>query len=95
MLQQLYAAGARNMVIIGFPPMGCLPAQRAIFGDAGQKGCVEDQNSISIEYNKQLQATIPQLQAALPGARLFYGDVYSYIHAAFYNPSQYGEQVLP
>ncbi|KAG0575959.1 hypothetical protein KC19_5G043800 [Ceratodon purpureus] len=88
--KQLYAAGARNMVVAGFPPIGCLPAERAILGDEGQNGCVEDLNNISIAYNERLQPALSQLQSTLPGARLLYADIYSYIHDAFYDPSQYG-----
>lgn len=79
------------MLLVGFPPIGCLPAQITLFGSVGQKGCVEDLNQISIAYNNRLKAAIPKLESSLPGLRLLYGDAYTYIYEAFNNPSKYGE----
>lgn len=78
------------MLLVGFPPIGCLPAQITLFGSVGQKGCVEDLNQISIAYNNRLKAAIPKLESSLPGLRLLYGDAYTYIYEAFNNPSKYG-----
>ena len=81
------------MVIVGFGPIGCLPAERTIFGLQGTTSCVEDLNKIAVEYNNRLKDTILQLQSTLPGTRLLYADVFSYAYEAFRNPSQYGENL--
>ncbi|KAG0566258.1 hypothetical protein M758_7G046200 [Ceratodon purpureus] len=87
---KLHTAGARKIGILGFPPVGCIPAQITIFGSIEQKTCVEDQNAVAVAYNKGLQAAIPKWQASLPGSQLLYLDTYSLLYDIFNNPSKYG-----
>ncbi|KAG0604063.1 hypothetical protein M758_10G141600 [Ceratodon purpureus] len=89
-VQNLHKAGALKMGILGFPSIGCIPAQITIFGAVGQQTCVEDQNAIALAYNKQLQALIPKWQASLSGSQLLYLDAYSLLYDMFNNPSKHG-----
>ncbi|XP_024400165.1 GDSL esterase/lipase At5g03820 [Physcomitrium patens] len=89
-VQNLYKAGARKMAILGFPAIGCIPAQITLFGGLEQEKCVETQNAVALEYNKVLQDEVPKWQASLPGSQFLYLDAYSLLYEIFYNPAKYG-----
>lgn len=90
-MQKLYEGGARRIMVFGFPPIGCLPAQITVFGKTGQEGCLEDMNKVANAYNMDLQSAIPRVQTSLPDVHLLYVDVFSFLYEAFNNPAKYGE----
>ncbi|KAF5473026.1 hypothetical protein F2P56_009672 [Juglans regia] len=84
LIQGLWEEGARNILVAGLPPMGCLPTVITLFSstttviDHLQRGCLEQYSSVARDYNRLLQNDLNfmQLSLASHGARIFYLDIY-------------------
>ncbi|CAK9315754.1 unnamed protein product [Citrullus colocynthis] len=95
LLQRLYKKGARKMVVVGVPPIGCLPLQVTMGSlipsdHMTQRLCNKKQNDDCQAYNNKLKALSIKLQATLVGAKVAYLDVYGPIMDMVANPSKYG-----
>ncbi|MCD7472471.1 hypothetical protein HAX54_013718 [Datura stramonium] len=80
-IHQLYNEGALNFWIHNTGPIGCLPYSVIDYplkpkGLDGI-GCIENQNKVAREFNKQLKDRILHLRAELPHAAFTYVDIYS------------------
>lgn len=60
---RLYALGARTIMVLGLPDLGRLP------------GADPAASELTLVHNTLLEATIAQLSAQLPGARLIFVDI--------------------
>jgi phospholipase/lecithinase/hemolysin len=60
---RLYASGARTIMVLGLPDLGLLP------------GADPAASQLTLVHNTLLQATLAQLSAQLPGARLIFVDI--------------------
>lgn len=90
-MQNLYDLGARNFMVAGLPPVGCLPVMRTL-SNLGSGDCVADQNAAAERYNAALQQMLAKLEAASPGATLAYVDVYTPLRDMAAQPQKYGER---
>ncbi|KAJ4824756.1 hypothetical protein Tsubulata_024387 [Turnera subulata] len=89
--KELYNLGCRSMVIIGLPPIGCLPIQMtAKLQDPFHRHCLENQNADAQSYNQKLVKLLLQTKATLKGSRLEYGDIYGLTMHMINNPQKYG-----
>ncbi|CAD6271878.1 unnamed protein product [Miscanthus lutarioriparius] len=88
-IQSLYNLGARNFMVSGLPPVGCLPVTRSLNLASGG-GCVANQNAAAERYNAALQQMLTKLEAASPGATLAYVDVYTPLMDMVTQPQKYG-----
>ncbi|KAG0591693.1 hypothetical protein M758_1G226100 [Ceratodon purpureus] len=86
---KLYSMGARNIVVLGLPPLGCVPSQITLHGH-GNSTCVKRLNDVAINQNNQIISTIEAMKKETPGARLIYTDIYYPIYNAFQDPQKYG-----
>ena len=80
--QNLYEQGARTFWIHNTGPIGCLPVTLAntnnpLPGYLDKNGCVNYQNEMAKELNKQLNNTVLKLRANLSDASLIYVDMFS------------------
>jgi phospholipase/lecithinase/hemolysin len=86
----VYKLGARKMVVAGVGPIGCIPSQlvrqRSVNGE-----CSDYVNSMAMDFNNGLEATIAQLNERLPGARVLYADTFAPVMDIVNNPKKYGE----
>ncbi|KAL9679698.1 hypothetical protein QQ045_017564 [Rhodiola kirilowii] len=87
----LYKMGCRKMLIVGLPPIGCLPIQMTIHLDNTE--CVKEQNDDTRVYNKKLIRQISKMQKQFPGIKLSYADIYSPLLDMIKHPSKYGFEV--
>lgn len=87
--QELYSLGGRNIAVLSLPPLGCLPSQITLHGN-GNQGCIQEFNDICLSFNKALIAQIDEMKANMPGSRLLYIDIYTYLNEVFHNPTPYG-----
>lgn len=87
---ELYSMGGRNIVVLGLPPLGCVPAQITLHGKAGEKGCVQYMNDVALAQNVKTVKLVDDLNKITPGARLVYIDIYNPIFDAFQDPPKYG-----
>ncbi|KAM7509919.1 hypothetical protein LguiB_008794 [Lonicera macranthoides] len=80
-VNQLYKEGARFFWVHNTGPIGCLPYSviydRSKPGNLDQNGCVEPQNEVAQEFNRQLRYKVSRLRVQLPQAAFTYVDVYS------------------
>jgi len=88
-MQTLYDLGARNFMVAGLPPVGCLPVTKTLNSGAGE--CIAEQNAAAEHYNAALQQALAKLEAASPGATLAYVDVYTPLMDMVTHPQKYGE----
>ncbi|CAA6665801.1 unnamed protein product [Spirodela intermedia] len=78
-IEALIELGAQKIIMVGLPPMGCLPIVitlkwKGVFHD---RGCVEAYNSISMDYNEKLQ-------------KIIYADIYTPVLDMVTSPSKFG-----
>jgi hypothetical protein len=90
-MRELYSLGVRKASLTGLPPMGCLPLERAT-NFMGQHDCVEEYNSVAVEFNLKLSNMVAKLNQELPGYRVrFTENVYQLLYQMIRTPSKYGE----
>lgn len=87
--QQLYGYGARQIAVIGTPPLGCVPSQRTLKGGL-LRNCAQDLNYASQLFNAKLSITLDQLAKTLPNSNLIYIDLYSPFSDILESPQDYG-----
>lgn len=87
--QQLHGYGARQIAVIGTPPLGCVPSQRTIKGGL-HRDCAQELNYASQLFNAKLFITLDQLAHILPNSNVFYIDIYSPFSDIAENSQDYG-----
>ncbi|KAI4296852.1 hypothetical protein L6164_036772 [Bauhinia variegata] len=85
-IEVMYRLGARRIVIVGVPPLGCIPLTRTLMS---QKDCVESLNRVAYSFNAKQQQKLTKLKAKL-GLMTAYLDVYGIIRRAVADPKAYG-----
>ncbi|KAK2994069.1 hypothetical protein RJ640_024333 [Escallonia rubra] len=93
-VNQLYTEGARFFWVHNTGPIGCLP-YNIIYYQAkprilDENGCVEPQNAVAREFNRQLNDTVSKLREQLPNAAFTYVDVFSAKYTLISNASNQG-----
>ncbi|XP_004299355.1 PREDICTED: GDSL esterase/lipase At1g74460 [Fragaria vesca subsp. vesca] len=86
-LQLLHALGARQLMVFGLGPMGCIPLQR-VLSTSGD--CVDRTNKLALSFNKAGSKLMDDLNAKLPNASYRFGDAYDVVNNVISNPSKYG-----
>lgn len=85
----LHRLGARRLVVVGVPPMGCMPLIKYL---KGQKTCVDQLNQIAFSFNSKIIKNLELLQAKI-GLKTIYVDAYSTIQEAIKTPRKFGENI--
>ncbi|EOA37331.1 hypothetical protein CARUB_v10011033mg [Capsella rubella] len=88
-VMQLYEYGARQIAVLGTPPLGCVPLQRTLKGGL-HRDCAEDVNYASQLFNAKLSITLDQLTKTLPNSNIIYIDIYSAFSHIIENAADYG-----
>ncbi|KAG0630020.1 hypothetical protein M758_1G148100 [Ceratodon purpureus] len=91
-VKELYDSGGRNIVVLGLPPLGCLPSQISLHGK-GKPGCVEEMNNVAVKFNQLLEAKFNSLKPNLHGGRLIYIDIFNPLFSYVNDAQQYGFNV--
>ncbi|CAN6981443.1 hypothetical protein BRARA_I05380 [Brassica rapa] len=90
-VQELYDIGCRKIMVLGLPPIGCLPVQMTFARQKqNERRCIDKQNSDSQEYNQKLKKSLTDIQSNLTGSVIFYADIYGTILDMATNPQSYG-----
>ncbi|GKV45089.1 hypothetical protein SLEP1_g52212 [Rubroshorea leprosula] len=87
--QELYGLGARRVLVVELPPIGCVPLQRTLGGGL-TRGCANKLNHAALLYNSKLSAQMDSLKNSLPGFKIVYADVYNPLLSIIQNAKQYG-----
>ncbi|KAK8672355.1 hypothetical protein V6N13_110727 [Hibiscus sabdariffa] len=91
LVEEIYDLGCRKIIVVGLPPIGCLPFQMKLrLENPRNRHCLEDQNSDARSYNKKLVRLLPEIQAELPRSKLVYADAYQPLMDMINHPEQYG-----
>lgn len=82
-------------MVLGLPPIGCLPVQMTFARQKqNERRCIDKQNSDSQEYNEKLKKSLTDIQSNLTGSVIFYADIYAAILDMATNPQSYGNVTL-
>ncbi|KAG7654931.1 GDSL lipase/esterase [Arabidopsis suecica] len=88
-VMQLYEYGARQIAVLGTPPLGCVPILRTLKGGL-RRECAQDINYASQLFNVKLSNILDQLAKNLPNSNLIYIDIYSAFSHILENSADYG-----
>ncbi|KAJ3682597.1 hypothetical protein LUZ60_015170 [Juncus effusus] len=90
-IKDLYNLGARSFVVVGIPPLGCVPFHRTVAGGL-HRDCADDRNEIALDYNTKMNDEIERLKAQneLPGSKIGFVDVYPQLMELIEHPEKYG-----
>ncbi|XP_078440313.1 GDSL esterase/lipase EXL3-like [Wolffia australiana] len=91
-INDLHKEGGRKIAVLGLPPIGCVPADRTLFGGPN-RDCAEQLNTAARLFNDALQSETIRLNTILPGSRIIYVDIYSPLLELIVNPTHYGFEV--
>ncbi|XP_008453208.2 GDSL esterase/lipase At1g74460 [Cucumis melo] len=86
-LKLLYGMGARQLMVFGLGPMGCIPLQR-VLSTSGD--CQERTNNLALSFNKAASKLLDGLATRLPNATYKFGDAYDVVADVISNPGKYG-----
>eukprot|EP00250_Pteridium_aquilinum_P026475 c33064_g1_i1 orf=335-1540(-) len=88
-LTRLYEAGARKLVVVNVPVIGCTPYLRSL--NLNSNGaCSSKANELAMAFNANLKIMLEQLNDQLPGAMLLYADAYGISSHIISNYEAYG-----
>ncbi|KHN32662.1 GDSL esterase/lipase APG [Glycine soja] len=87
--QALLRSGARKIGVTSFPPLGCLPAARTLFG-FHEKGCASRINNDTQGFNKKIKSAAANLQKQLPGLKIVVFDTFKPLYDLVQSPSKFG-----
>ncbi|XP_068307091.1 GDSL esterase/lipase At1g74460-like [Pyrus communis] len=86
-LNLLHSLGARQLIVFGLGPMGCIPLQRVL---STTYGCQERSNKLALSFNKAGSKLMEDLSSKLPNASYRFGDAYDVVNDVISNPNDYG-----
>ncbi|GAA0176311.1 hypothetical protein Leryth_010631 [Lithospermum erythrorhizon] len=92
-IQELYKLGVRRYVVLGAPPIGCLPSQRTLAGGL-LRNCKDEYNQAAQIVNSKLERAIESLSNKLSGSRVVYVDIYNPILDLILHPQNHGFEVV-
>ncbi|KAL6839088.1 hypothetical protein ACP4OV_031142 [Aristida adscensionis] len=93
-VKALISLGAKNIVVPGNVPMGCMPRFLAMFqsknpGDYDQFGCLKWLNDFAKHHNRELKRILCQIPHD-PTVKIMYADYYGAIREITTNPLKHG-----
>jgi hypothetical protein len=89
-VQVLYDAGGRKILVLGVGPLGCVPGALAATGVTNGE-CVESWNDIARAYNAALEKLVLGLKGDFPDIRAIVGKPYDKLQDLVHNGTKYGE----
>lgn len=83
----MHRLGARRVVVVGVPPLGCFPLIELIRDDRNK--CDDPLNKLAISFNSKIQQKLATLNTSV-AIKATYADIYTVIERAVQYPKQYG-----
>ncbi|GMN43632.1 hypothetical protein TIFTF001_012823 [Ficus carica] len=83
---EMHRFGARRLVVVGVPPLGCMPLVKTL---QDQTTCVESYNKLALSFNSKIGFKLNSIKSALR-MRIGFVDAYSIVVNAMKNPHKYG-----
>lgn len=91
-LAALYNLGARNVLVTGMGPLGCIPMQLNL-RNSTDGSCIEALQQMAVNYNTALKPMLKELNAEFPDAVFAYVNVFDMNMQYINNPTAYGFEV--
>ncbi|CAL1388447.1 unnamed protein product [Linum trigynum] len=88
-IKEMHRLGARRLVVVGVPPLGCMPLVKTLRGGEEQNKCVEAINQVASSFNSKIKANLALLHRTL-GIKDAYVDCYAVLQNALSTPQTYG-----
>ncbi|KAF7803367.1 GDSL esterase/lipase [Senna tora] len=85
-IQVIHRLGGRRIVVVGVPPLGCMPLVKTLYSQAN---CVASLNRVSFSFNAKLLHQLNTLKTNLHLKTAFV-DAYGSILRAVIHPAKYG-----
>ncbi|KDO55557.1 hypothetical protein CISIN_1g043726mg [Citrus sinensis] len=86
-LKMLHGMGARQLMVFGLAPMGCIPLQRVL---STSGGCQEKTNKLAVSFNAAASKLLDKMSSTLANASYTFGDNYDVVNDVITNPSKFG-----
>ncbi|KAK6925013.1 GDSL lipase/esterase [Dillenia turbinata] len=86
-LKILHSLGARELMVFGLGPVGCIPLQRVL---STSGACQQNANNLALNFNQATSKLVIELSNTLPNASFRFGDAYDVVNDVISNPSNYG-----
>ncbi|XP_050221105.1 GDSL esterase/lipase At1g74460 [Mercurialis annua] len=86
-LTTLHSLGARELMVFGLGPMGCIPLQRVL---STSGGCQDRTNKLALSFNQASAKLMENLTTKLANASFKFGDAYDVVNNVITNPNKYG-----
>ncbi|KAL8032506.1 hypothetical protein ABFX02_13G100700 [Erythranthe guttata] len=88
-IKTMHSLGARKLVVVGVPPLGCIPLVRTL---RGETKCDTDLNKVAFLFNSEIKR---ELKTMMEGSTSYspkstFLDIYSIILNAIEKPQKYG-----
>lgn len=83
----MHGLGARQLMVFGLGPMGCIPLQRVL---SSTGNCQERANKLALSFNQGSSKVLDSLTKTLPNATYRFGDNYDVVNDLITNPQKYG-----
>ncbi|KAK4259702.1 hypothetical protein QN277_006009 [Acacia crassicarpa] len=91
-VQELWEEGAREIAVVGLPPVGCLPVMITLNSFDVERSCIDEYSSVARDYNKMLQHELQLMQQRFSNsaANFYYVDIYGPLADMIQAPHKYG-----
>ncbi|CAN1853950.1 GDSL esterase/lipase At5g45950 [Linum perenne] len=86
-VKEMHRMGLRRLVVVGVPPLGCMPLVKTLNGQ--DDTCVASYNHVSSTFNAKTKSNLALLRRTL-GIKDAYVDCFAVIQNAVNNPKAYG-----
>ncbi|CAM8980047.1 unnamed protein product [Rhodiola kirilowii] len=86
-LRALYKLGARQVMVFGLGPLGCIPLRR-VLSISGE--CQYKANVLSQKFNEAGIKLLKNLSKQLPNSSFIFGNVYDIVYDMVSNPEKHG-----
>ncbi|KAF8032142.1 hypothetical protein BT93_D1154 [Corymbia citriodora subsp. variegata] len=85
-IQEMHRLGARRVIIVGIPPLGCMPLVKTLMDTTT---CYQAYNKISFSFNSLIRRKLDSLGKSM-GLKTSFVDAYAVVLDAINHPHRYG-----
>ncbi|KAI3440600.1 Lipase_GDSL domain-containing protein [Psidium guajava] len=86
-LELLHSLGARQLMVFGLGPMGCIPLQRVL---SSSGDCQDRANKLALSFNRATSQMLEKMSGKLTNASYRFGEAYDVVNDVISNPYKYG-----
>ncbi|KAL8255110.1 hypothetical protein R6Q59_033331 [Mikania micrantha] len=92
-IQELHRLGARRVVVLSLPPVGCMPTSITVGGNKN-RSCSTMHNKAAKLFNKKLSSELQSLRSQNPPVNVVFADIYTPLLDIVKNPQSYGFEIV-